>query len=634
MGFLKIDQVVYSGKNYIFESPEFDTGINIIEGKNGTGKTTFSDLICYGLGIYVKQFDRKEKKKHIEICNDEDNYVLLRVEISNKKYCFKRFFGDNRIIVEDAKGNVSVFSIFRSESSPEIFSDWLLSKLNIEVVEIQQGYKKFKINIADLFRLIHYDQNTSPQHIYKEHRTPHNFIADSLQIRKVIFEMLTGYQFNDYYSKLGKLQSLEREKDAAKATLDNYSDVISEMGYRTTELNPDLVIDELTKLTEQLKKVTLYRESIKKSPSNVTHLQRQIQELQNKLFNLENQISRYKNTYHSLSNEIKNLASLKEDMILEVTSIQKILSTQKHLNIFAHNTCPCCLRAIEREENHCVCGKPLDDLEYERFFYTPKEYLDILRSKQRSVLTVEQAIQSCEEDLKSVLNEMNALEIQRNAIIEQIREYEHTSDFYSNDFELTQCNDKILELKDQIQEYEQKQKISEKYSELDKEFNSKKNLYEGLKRQVSSLEDDLSEVITATVSEFNAIYNLLMTDVADDVTEAEIDIDDYMPVINNGVYTQASSEVQKRLMYFFTLFKMSLKIKNMPFPKFLLIDTPENLGIDKENLDKCLEKIMDIETRCKHQILLTTGVGKYPKGFEKFIKLKLSDNDKLLKKRS
>lgn len=50
MGNLRIQKIVYQGANYHFESPIFDENLILIEGDNGTGKSTFCNLIYYGLG--------------------------------------------------------------------------------------------------------------------------------------------------------------------------------------------------------------------------------------------------------------------------------------------------------------------------------------------------------------------------------------------------------------------------------------------------------------------------------------------------------------------------------------------------------------------------------------------------------
>lgn len=54
MGLLSIRKVEYLGDRYYFESPCLDSKISIIEGPNGTGKSTFFNLIYYGLGGRVE----------------------------------------------------------------------------------------------------------------------------------------------------------------------------------------------------------------------------------------------------------------------------------------------------------------------------------------------------------------------------------------------------------------------------------------------------------------------------------------------------------------------------------------------------------------------------------------------------
>ncbi|HBO2786743.1 TPA: AAA family ATPase, partial [Pseudomonas aeruginosa] len=147
MGSLRIQKVVYEGANYHFESPLFDENLILIEGDNGTGKSTFCNLIYYGLGGRVSEFSRKEKKEqHKQITEDKDNRVELYIKINNESYKLTRHIDDNDIAVSSTleacdigtKSPVliynndeptSIFQVFRSPEVEYIFSDWILSKL-------------------------------------------------------------------------------------------------------------------------------------------------------------------------------------------------------------------------------------------------------------------------------------------------------------------------------------------------------------------------------------------------------------------------------------------------------------------------------------------------------------------------
>jgi len=168
---------------FFFESPYLNDGIVIIQGENEHGKSTFMDLIYYGLGGKVLGFNKKDanvSNKHNEIYRDDDNYVELLVEINNSEFEFTRPIGENKNYVLDSEKNVTECNIHRNSNNENIvFSDWILEKLGIEVFDMIQGTKSFKLGFNDLMRLIYHDQKTEIGRIYKEPDND-NYFSDSL----------------------------------------------------------------------------------------------------------------------------------------------------------------------------------------------------------------------------------------------------------------------------------------------------------------------------------------------------------------------------------------------------------------------------------------------------------------------
>jgi len=110
-----------------------------------------------------------------------------------------------------------------------------------------------------------------------------------------------------------------------------------------------------------------------------------------------------------------------------------------------------------------------------------------------------------------------------------------------------------------------------------------------------------------------------------------------MPYIDRGLYKEKSAVVPIRLMYYFTLLSLGLKRDTVKHPRFLLIDTPEEAGIDTVNLklnlkllDRALElsKNEEFESIKDYQVILTTGENKYPVEYSKFIKRVFSKEKK------
>jgi hypothetical protein len=200
MSSLLIKQVKYFGEMYSYTSPILKSGVNILEGENGSGKTTFSSLVYFGLGGNVKWFKDDTTEKHVQIVGDKSNYVELTLLIDNQQFILTRYVYKFEVNIVSPTDVLSL-PINRSSNNNFTFSDWILGKLNIKVVEIYQGTEFYKLNFLDLFRLFYYDQNTPVDKIYKRPDNE-NYISDSGIIRKAIFEILTGNSFDDYYSSI------------------------------------------------------------------------------------------------------------------------------------------------------------------------------------------------------------------------------------------------------------------------------------------------------------------------------------------------------------------------------------------------------------------------------------------------
>ena len=148
---------------------------------------------------------------------------------------------------------------------------------------------------------------------------------------------------------------------------------------------------------------------------------------------------------------------------------------------------------------------------------------------------------------------------------------------------------------------------------------------------------EASSSMDEIIRQFNIKYFDLMKIALDDCKSARISLDNYLPILNSGSYTEASSEVPKRMMYFFTLLHLSLT-NDIKYPRFLLMDTPENIGIDDDKLIKALELITELggedSTMEDFQIILTTGLKKYPDSFSKYVFQSISKKNRLLERRT
>ena len=635
MGRLAIRRVIYNGEKYSFESPYLNDGLIIMEGINGHGKSTFMNLIYYALGGRVQAFNKKDNdvdNKHNEIYKDKNNYIELLIEICGEEYELTRYIGDSLIFVvgKDEKVIETCVSRNQSDDNTIVFSDWILEKLKVEVFDLVQGTKSFKLNFTDLMRLIYHDQSTEVSRVYKEADNS-NFLSDSLEIRKAIFEVLLGKTYNDYYYILGQYKLQLKEFEKAQAIMDSYDDFLGEI------LDYDLanvihIKSMIEENQEMIERVQIEREIAIDQKNNVDEVWKIINQQKSILIERQNSEEEWIQSKQLTLQSIDKIVYLIDEAEKELEEIEKIRLVNKKLKLFTPNTCPYCLRKVEREKGKCICGNDIAEEQYEKFFYTDEEYLDILKVKKKAILSLNSLLDRKNERMHVIIAHIE----KSRQEIEKIKKYigELTRDIASNynSAYIRQLDERERELNGKIVELQQAEELAIKREKLVSEVTQLRNKVEGLKIKVESYLNAAKEDMLNKKEDFDKIYLDLMKRADEHCFSAYLG-EDYMPHINSGSYRERSAAVPKRLMYFLTLMIESLK-NEVNFPRFLMIDTPNKEGIDRENLIKniALLKETDIYTKegsVPYQIILTTGIDTYPEEFKNFVFYTL-DGDKYL----
>lgn len=648
MGSLRINSVLYEGNDYYYRSPWFEKNIVIIEGQNGNGKSTLCKLIYHGFGGSVDEFKKTSKEQHQEIVRDKDNYVELDISIDSSGYLVRRLINDNEITltpyyIELNEGGeeeiilgtdeTRVLPINRSENKPFTFSDWILQKLDISVIDLSYGAANFKIRFNDLFRLMYHDQSPDPNYIYKKPESD-NYVSDSIMIRKVIFELLMGEAYSDYYDAISKRRDLEKEKSSSKAIFDEYESIARELRGSSEPKNSTFLRKEIQDNDQRLEKLHYSREALKK-PRKTSENFSEVENIKNELLKNELLLGDNKKSLLDLYREKARLIELRSITKVEVEQVAKIIHTHSQLNLFSADTCPYCLSKVDRPKDHCVCGAPIEEAQYERFFYTEAEYKELLKTKQASFKSIEIALEDCKEDEKELGQLLSELEDSIEKLKTRLSSQLIEVDDETNTSAINDIDDHILELREANSKLMQLIDIELKLENLDKKHERVSEDLREAKRNEKRLELEAQEDISTKVTKFSSIYNDFMKETLPNCRSAKIDPEDYTPIINDYEYKEDSSRVQKRLMYYLTLLKMSLMPdQKSAFPHFLLIDTPDTAGIDKDRLIPAIGQISKfLDEKLDFQIILTTGVGIYPQSLDDFVSVRLRDDDKLLKKK-
>lgn len=624
MGSLIIKQVEYNGDNYYFKSPEFTTGINIIKGDNGSGKSTFSYFIEFGLGGDIKIFNKNNLgEKYKEIIEDKNNYIELIVLINNQTFILKRFIGKNDVFVKFLNGEVKSFCTERNHCQTEIFSDWLLSQLGIKNFELSLGATDWYFNFNDLFRLLYYDQDTEPRKIYKKPNSD-NFVTDSAVIRKSIFETLMGNSSDEYFLKMNQLNESKLKLKESKILLEEFN-----------RINPNLRLTlegikvELETSKEQFHKLIASREEYQKGHIKIDDKFQQLEDKKRELIQLQLDESESKIKKKHIQIEKNKIERFFNDAKDEIGNIEKTIFTHEKLNLFDFKICPFCASDVIKEEKKCICGSTIKENNYEKFLYDTSEYKEILKDKNKRLETINSALNSYDEEFQKLNIEIRDIQQKINELNKFLKDAIESIEYSGNSQMTDDIDSKITKIKDEIFELEKLEDLYRQKDKYEKSFNTKNVEYTTKQKTFKSLEYQYKETHNSVITNFNTIYNSLMEKSSAKTNKAIID-DDYMPLIDSGVYREKSASVPIRMMYFFTLLSMSLKYTNIKHPKFLLMDTPEEAGIDNiaENIELFYMALELSENKGKdYQFILTTGLEKCPKKYEEYMKLEFNKEE-------
>jgi len=626
VGSLIVKKVKYSGEKYFYESPELDAGINVILGDNGSGKSTFSYFIEYALGGKIKPFeDDNEDARYSLIIEDTNNFVHIDILIDQVPYSLKRFIGAQDVFVDNGIAT-ETYPINR-RGDIQIFSDWILDKFKIPVFELYIGAVHWFFNFNDLFRLLNYDQNTEPRKIYKS-PIAENFIADSIIIRKSIFEILLGMSSAEYFKKLDILKAATKRRDTAKALLQNYEST------HDAVQNSEALLQRQVETNTELAKLEEERDAYQIRETTVDDKIGELANIQSMLVDLELKTSRERIFLKSLENEQIKVDQVHRTLLEEIQQIQKIIFTHDRLDLFSMEVCPFCMNKKEIATGFCICGSKFKEDDYEKFVYNSSEYKDILSHRQNSIKAITQAKEDYAVDVREVKGKIEKNSKLIDEYTTKLKTVIETAQFAGSTTVIDDYNDQILKLKEQLMEIGYALRTSAQW----------KKLFDDLETKIEELRTAQQEFNTAkilydknnakTIELFNSVYSFLLSKSSYESTEAHID-EDYMPFIDNREYKANSSDVPKRLMYYFTILALALRLPSVKHPRFLLIDTPEDSGIDTDHLNQNLELLLEAirvgingDPKGKEfQVILTTGYGKFPASFQGFVKERFSKQD-------
>ena len=594
-------RVLRQGK-VAYDQP-FHTGVNIIRGENGSGKSTISDFIFYALGGEFNSW-----KKAAGLCDEVQAEILtpsgaltIRREIGSKTTAPAIFFAPLEEANRHASDGWQSHPLHRTDSRDSF------SQILFRAAEIPEAQSQGSSNITmhQILRLAYSDQRTPTGKLFRFEQW------DTRDIREAVGNLVCGLNVYEAYDIQLRLRELGKQFDVLDQELrlrlaafpeDERLSTLEAINARLKELASErqkiltqiegvdeFVAPEATEefLTERKAAVQLLgqaREKLKKTEQDVERTNLEVTDLDSFLVFLGNLAETLPNT--EAASEI-------------VGNIQ-----------FTH--CPSCLAvlATTADKTKCVvCGQRVDpDLQ-------ELKYLQI-RIDIDSQLKESRELHS---------DKVKNLENLRGDLRRQQREYQEQLAMFAARFDLSSSprESYLAERNMRLGQLEREARYLSRLTDIAREVSQLSEQKAEVQRQIQRLKDrqgalgiqndkrrrQALTLISLTTKEILqrdlprqaefANPNTVKVDFGDDA----ISVDDLMN------FAESSNVVLKNSAILGLLFAAT-QDDNFFHPRFILLDNVEDKGMEVARSHNFQTIVMNLSQKAKlgHQIIFTTSM--------------------------
>ncbi|PPK74965.1 AAA domain-containing protein [Methylobacter tundripaludum] len=589
--------VITKGKNHVYNEP-FKSGVNIIRGKNSSGKSTIADFIFYALGGDLNRW-----KKEAISCD----FTYIEVNLSGNLFTLRRE------IRESSKAGMDIFNGSMQDALLSNISNWLrypysatgnkesfyqaiLKELGIPYAKSDNANS---ITLHQLLRLMYVDQMTSLDRLFKFDR------FDNASKRKAIGELLIGLSdlnLYEYRLRVQKLESVLDNKIKEIQTLHKFfGSEIKTSEEIDKEINRNIKeINDLELSLESENNVVLDEEE----SSLVSGLRQETRDLQNKNRGLREQ-------YVSINFELSDSEGFIRSLHARLEAIGDSSRAIDALSNIGYQYCPSCFEPTKLYDlNHCgLCGvehhtnsialDPTFKIRKEIEFQIAESNINSV-NRQKEISIISSELEATTTLLTNKKWLLNTIEKPTKQIDQKTRELF---------LEIGRLNSEIQQLSFS------KARFANLY-DLYKERDATQNELNGLTDKVNRLEGQLEREMASKKKSISSLTKAIIQ--ADtnheeafiNAESIEFDFGEDKVSIDDRVLFSASSMVYLKNAFRLALLQASCLDKSYLYPRFLLMDNVEDKGMEADRSHIFQHEIVRVSNEIKvpHQIIFTTSM--------------------------
>ncbi|MGI2177883.1 AAA family ATPase [Shewanella frigidimarina] len=589
--------VVTKGSKHVYDE-FFREGVNIVCGKNSSGKSTISDFIFYGLGGDLSKWKAEAKS-----CD----YVYLEVNLSGKIFTLKRE------IKESGRSGMDLFGDTFENANLAPNTEWLRYQYNATDKEsfYQAIFKelgipysksddKGSITMHQLLRMMYVDQMTSPDRLFKFD----NF--DSPNKRKAIGELLIGLSDFSLYEKRVELQKISSILDSSikeiktiHRFLGSEIKTLKEIDEEIDDRNSEIIVIE--KVIDVLSNA---------SASNIEDDDNIINALSQNIFDLRSKRTELISRHSATNFEINDSQLFIKSLAARLVALTETNKTINALSDIAFHHCPACQVKVLKKDlgcSLCGCSELKLEIDIDPTFKVRKEIEFQIAESKKLIDIKTKRLADLSVNITQITTELHSNEQefdsykrpQRSLSLELRNKFKEIGSLRNQIVELNGSKDKygklheLYEQKDDVQKQVNilKNEISLKEAKIENEIKSKKSVLSKITLDIIRADNDHEELFVRG-------------------KKVEFDFGEDRVTIDERALFSASSMVYLKNAFRLALLKASCIDPTYLYPRFLLMDNIEDKGMEEVRSQLFQNEIIKLSKTItvKHQIIFTTSM--------------------------
>lgn len=586
---LKVNQLIaFQGGHTAFDCT-FHSGVNVIRGRNSSGKTTAVDLLAFSLGA-----ENIRWKPEALQCSQ----VIVEVELNGSPACFRReidpaaqrpmsiFWGPLAEALGAGPQRWDLYP-FKRTTHRVSFSQAIFAALEIPQA---QGDGASNLTMHQLLRVLYADQPSVHSPIFRIDS------FDSPLTREMVGGYLCGVYDDDLYSAQLRIREIDAVLTRHEAELRSIFNVLGRSGQTSdfeflSQQAKDLEAKR-AHLAFSLVKLKETRELTGEEKQQAQHIATNLRHQLNAARRSE---SEAKDRFEALQLEIRDSALFVQELESRLQNLEESRQTRSYFGNMQFQFCPSCLSELavaQPNEGHChLCKTQLPDGPGDTQLLRMRNEINIQIKESKSLMT-SRDIEAAKlgREIPLISQECRRLE----------QEYSSVSKSWSSEVEVMveETARKLGVLDEEIRQSYERQKLASVIADLQgrrDELIAEHSRLEDLITNLEKKQEARKREVAVTVG--SAMTRLLKLDLPlqkefVEAKEANFDFVENAVYVNGARNFSESSAVFLRHIFHLSLLTASMEKTYMRVPRFLLLDGIDDGGMEKERSHRLQEIII------------------------------------------